>query len=46
MKFWDLPMDGFQWVFNLNFIGTVIPSQMFGKTFAEQGPATSSMSRR
>ncbi len=36
MKFWDLPMDGFQWVFNLNFIGTVIPSQVFGKTFAEQ----------
>jgi len=37
MKFWDLPMDGFQWVFNLNFIGTVIPSQIFGETFAEQG---------
>jgi len=37
MKFWDLPMDGFQWVFNLNFIGTVIPSQVFGKAFAEQG---------
>lgn len=36
MKFWDLPMDGFQWVFNLNFIGTVIPSQIFGKTLAEQ----------
>lgn len=36
VKFWDLPMDGFQWVFNLNFIGTVIPSQVFGKTFAAQ----------
>lgn len=36
MKFWDLPMDGFQWVFNLNFIGTVIPSQIFGKTLAVQ----------
>jgi NAD(P)-dependent dehydrogenase (short-subunit alcohol dehydrogenase family) len=36
-KFWDLPMDGFQWVFNLNFIGTVIPSQVFGKKFAEEG---------
>lgn len=36
-KFWDLPMDGFQFVFNLNFIGTVIPSQVFGKAFAEQG---------
>jgi NAD(P)-dependent dehydrogenase (short-subunit alcohol dehydrogenase family) len=37
MKFWDMPMDGFQWVFNLNFIGTVIPSQVFGKAFSEQG---------
>lgn len=36
VKFWDLPQDGFQWVFNLNFIGTVIPSQVFGKAFAEQ----------
>jgi NAD(P)-dependent dehydrogenase (short-subunit alcohol dehydrogenase family) len=36
-KFWDLPMEGFQWVFNLNFIGTVIPSQIFGRAFAEQG---------
>jgi len=37
LPFWDLPQDGFQWVFNLNFIGTVIPSQVFGKTFATQG---------
>jgi NAD(P)-dependent dehydrogenase (short-subunit alcohol dehydrogenase family) len=36
MKFWDLPIDGFEWVFNLNFIGTVIPSQVFGKVFADQ----------
>lgn len=36
-KFWDLPQEGFQWVFNLNFIGTVIPSQVFGKGFAAQG---------
>jgi len=36
VKFWDLPQDAFQWVFNLNFIGTVIPSQVFGKEFARQ----------
>jgi NAD(P)-dependent dehydrogenase (short-subunit alcohol dehydrogenase family) len=26
-----------QWVFNLNFIGTLLPSQVFGKMMAEQG---------
>ena len=26
-----------QWVFNLNFIGTLLPTQVFGKLIAEQG---------
>jgi NAD(P)-dependent dehydrogenase (short-subunit alcohol dehydrogenase family) len=35
--FFDLPADAVQWVFNLNFIGTLLPSQVFGKLIAEQG---------
>jgi NAD(P)-dependent dehydrogenase (short-subunit alcohol dehydrogenase family) len=34
--FFDLPADAVQWVFNLNFIGTLLPSQVFGKLMAEQ----------
>jgi len=37
LSFFDLPEDAFQWVFNLNFIGTLLPSQVFGKYMAEQG---------
>ncbi len=34
--FFDLPTDAVQWVFNLNFIGTLLPSQVFGKLMAAQ----------
>ncbi|MBN1249156.1 MAG: SDR family oxidoreductase [Anaerolineae bacterium] len=37
ISFFDLPADAVQWVFNLNFIGTLLPSQVFGKLMAEQG---------
>jgi len=37
LSFFDLPADVVQWVFNLNFIGTLLPSQVFGKLMAEQG---------
>ena len=37
LSFFDLPQDAFQWVFDLNFIGTLLPSQVFGKQMAEQG---------
>ncbi|MHB0857036.1 MAG: SDR family oxidoreductase [Anaerolineae bacterium] len=36
-SFFDLPQDAFQWVFNLNFVGTLLPSQVFGKLMAERG---------
>ena len=37
LAFFDLPADAVNWVFNLNFIGTLLPSQVFGKMMAEQG---------
>ena len=37
LAFFDLPADAIQWVFNLNFIGTLLPSQVFGRLMAERG---------
>jgi NAD(P)-dependent dehydrogenase (short-subunit alcohol dehydrogenase family) len=37
LSFFDLPADAVQWVFNLNFLGTLLPSQVFGQRMAEQG---------
>jgi len=34
--FFDLPAEALQWVFNLNFTGTVIASQVFGKVMSQQ----------
>lgn len=35
-SFFDLPQEALQWVFNLNFVGSVLASQVFGSTIAEQ----------
>ena len=35
--FFDLPVEATRWVFELNFMGTFIPCQVFGKNLAEQG---------
>jgi len=35
--FFDLPTDAIRWVFDLNFLGTLLPSQVFGRLMAEQG---------
>ena len=40
LSFFDLPADAVNWVFNLNFIGTLLPCQVFGKLMAEQGRGT------
>ena len=37
LSFFDLPADAVQWVFNLNFLGTLLSSQAFGKAMADQG---------
>ena len=40
LTFFDLPADALRWVFDLNIIGTVLPSQVFGKVMAEKGDGT------
>ncbi len=37
LSFFDLPQDAFQWVFDLNFMTTLLASQVFGKAMARQG---------
>ncbi len=36
-SFFDLDPDSVQSVFNLNFLGALLPSQVFGRVLAEQG---------
>ncbi|MBN1555385.1 MAG: SDR family oxidoreductase [Phycisphaerae bacterium] len=33
-EFFDLPADAIRWVFDLNCLGTILPSQVFGKYMA------------
>ena len=35
-SFFDLPADALRWVFDLNLMGTLLSSQVFGKIMAEQ----------
>jgi NAD(P)-dependent dehydrogenase (short-subunit alcohol dehydrogenase family) len=35
-SFFDLPTDALRWVFDLNLMGTILPSQVFGKIMAKQ----------
>lgn len=37
LTFFDLPADAINDVFGLNFLGTLLPSQIFGKIMAAQG---------
>ncbi len=36
--FFDLPMDAFEQVLNLNLLGTVVPSQVFGAAMVQRRP--------
>jgi NAD(P)-dependent dehydrogenase (short-subunit alcohol dehydrogenase family) len=37
LSFFDLPSEVIRFVFDLNFIGTILPSQVFAKDMAERG---------
>jgi NAD(P)-dependent dehydrogenase (short-subunit alcohol dehydrogenase family) len=37
LSFFDLPPDAVRGVTDLNFLGTLLPSQVFGRTMADQG---------
>lgn len=36
-SFFDLPVDAIRFVTDLNFLGTILPTQVFGKYIAKQG---------
>jgi len=36
LTFWDLPEDAVRWVFDLNFMGTFLACQVFGRRMVEQ----------
>jgi NAD(P)-dependent dehydrogenase (short-subunit alcohol dehydrogenase family) len=36
-SFFDLPQEALQWVFDLNFMGSVLASQVFGSAIVDQG---------
>jgi NAD(P)-dependent dehydrogenase (short-subunit alcohol dehydrogenase family) len=37
LSFFELPSEALRWVFDLNILGTILPSQVFGKVMAEKG---------
>lgn len=40
LDFFDLPKDAFQWVFNLNLLGTLLCTQVFGRQMVAQDSGT------
>ena len=40
LEFFDIPKEAIRWVFDLNFLGMFLSSQVFGKVLAKQGEGT------
>jgi NAD(P)-dependent dehydrogenase (short-subunit alcohol dehydrogenase family) len=40
VPFFDLPPEAIRWVFDLNILGTILPSQVFGRVMARAGAGT------
>jgi NAD(P)-dependent dehydrogenase (short-subunit alcohol dehydrogenase family) len=40
MPLFDIPAEAIQFVFNLNFLGSLLPTQVFGKVMADNGEGT------
>ena len=40
LSFFDLPADTLRFVFDLNLLGTILPSQVFGRNMAQRGEGT------
>jgi NAD(P)-dependent dehydrogenase (short-subunit alcohol dehydrogenase family) len=36
-RFFDLPMEALEWVLDVNFMGSILASQVFGQPMAQQG---------
>lgn len=39
-EFFDIPAEAIEWVFNLNLLGTVLTTQVFGEVMAKRGEGT------
>lgn len=37
MSFFDMPAEAIEWVFNLNILGTILATQVFGRFMADRG---------
>lgn len=46
LSFFDLPEDSVRWVFDLNFVGTFLACQVFGRHMVEQDEGSGELTER